>query len=216
LADAFLGVVSLAELLDIAAGTEAAPVRGSGVFVGGRRTPEGDGGTVRVSTLRTREIHTDGGIAPETRDLISAVFVTSAAVVEHVVNEGPVTTYGQNDMALDNWGSVTDWTAKAPVTSRGPSGIGFVNFGAIDRLDVQAQISTFGTGARGFNLDDGTLRHASFESIATHGDGAVGVQVSKPLSLLEISEDLTTEGGEVPDIVEIRRSDDEDLLRAGP
>ena len=82
------------------------------------------------------------------------------------------------------------------MTSNGPSGIGFVNFGEIDRLDVQAPIETFGTGARGFNLYDGSLRHASFASIATHGDGSVGVQVSKPLPILEISGHLTTEGGE--------------------
>ncbi len=129
------------------------------------------------------------------------MFVISAAVVQEVVNEGPVTTYGQNDMVLDNWGEVTNWTAKAPVTSRGPSGIGFVNFGGIDRLDVQAPIETFGTGARGFNLYDGSLRHASFESIATHGDGSVGVQVSKPLPILEISGDLITEGGEGESLV---------------
>lgn len=67
------------------------------------------------------------------------------------------------------------------MTSHGPSGIGFVNFGEIDRLDVQAPIETFGNGARGFNLYDGSLRHASFESIATHGDGSFGVQVSKPM-----------------------------------
>ena len=104
-------------------------------------------------------------------------------------------------MVLDNWGEVANWTAKAPVTSHGPSGIGFVNFGGIDRLDVQAPIETFGTGARGFNLYDGSLRHASFESIATHGDGSVGVQVSKPLPILEISGDLITEGGEGQSLV---------------
>jgi hypothetical protein len=124
------------------------------------------------------------------------VFVISGAVVEEVVSGGPVTTYGQNDMVLDNWGDVKSWTALAPVTSHGPSGIGFVNFGAIGRLDVRASITTTGSGARGFNLFDGSLRHASFDSITTKGDGAIGVQVSKPLPLLEIRQDLRTSGGE--------------------
>ena len=196
-------VVITADLRNIAAGSAEAPIRGGGVFVGGHRTfGAADGGTVQVSTLHTGEIHSDGGIAPGTPDLISGgVFVITAAIVEEVVNEGPVTTHGQNDMVLDNWGEVANWTAKAPVTSHGPSGIGFVNFGGIDRLDVQAPIETFGTGARGFNLYDGSLRHASFESIATHGDGSVGVQVSKPLPILEISGDLTTEGGEGQSLV---------------
>jgi hypothetical protein len=193
------GVTITAELLDIAAGSAEAPVRGSGVFVGGHGNLRGipDGGTVKVSVLRTGEIHTDGGIRAGTPDLISGgVFVLPGAIVDQVLNAGPVTTYGPNDMVLDNWGEVRLWTATAPVTSHGPSGIGFVNFAPIDRLDVQAPIQTFGAGARGFNLYDGSLRHASFKSIATHADGAIGVQVSKPLPILEIAGDLTTEGGQ--------------------
>jgi hypothetical protein len=122
--------------------------------------------------------------------------VISGAIVDQVLNAGPVTTHGSNDMVLDNWGEVRVWTATAPLTSHGPSGIGFVNVGPIDRLDVQAPIQTFGAGARGFNLYDGSLRHASFNSISTHGNGAIGVQVSKPLPILEIAGDLTTEGGQ--------------------
>lgn len=118
-------VVLTAELLDISAGSAARPVRGSGVFVGGHGDWNGapDGGSVQVSTLRTGEVHTDGGIPAGTPDLISAgVFVISGAVVQQVINQGPVTTNGANDMALDNWGAVTTWRAKAPVTSKGPSG----------------------------------------------------------------------------------------------
>src|SRR5207253_1609864 len=121
-----------------------------------------DGGMMRVSTLRTGDVHIDGWIPAATPDLISGgVFVISGAVVDEVLNEGLVTTYGQNDMVLDNWGEVTSWTATAPVTSRGPSGIGFVNFGRLGRLDVQAPVQTFGTGARGFNVYDESLEHAS-------------------------------------------------------
>lgn len=192
-------VVTTADLRGISIGSAGSPVRGSGVFVGGHGDWDGrgDGGTLEVSTLRTGEIHTDGGIPPGTPDLISGgVFVISGAVVEEVVNEGPVTTYGQNDMVLDNWGTVTSWQATAPVTSRGPSGIGFVNFGRLGRLDVRAPVQTFGTGARGFNVYDGSLEHAAFDSITTHGDGSTGVQVSKPLPVLEIRGDLGTEGGE--------------------
>ncbi|WP_234312484.1 hypothetical protein [Streptomyces sp. NRRL F-5065] len=187
-----------AELLGVSAGSAGRPVRGSGVFVGGHgdRGGAADGGTVRVSTLRTGEIHTDGGIAAGTPDLISGgVFVISGAVVDQVLNTGTVTTYGQNDMVLDNWGQVREWTATAPLTSHGPSGIGFVNFGALGSLDVQAPITTHGTGARGFHVYDGSLARASFASIATTGDGSVGVQVSRELPHLEVRGDLTTSGG---------------------
>ncbi|WP_068400757.1 hypothetical protein [Kribbia dieselivorans] len=188
-----------AELLDISAGTAEEPVRGSGVFVGGHGDWNGkaDGGTLTMIQLRTGEIHSDGGIPEGTPDLISGgVFVISGATVEELVSAGPVTTYGQNDMVLDNWGTVGTWAATAAVTSHGPSGIGFVNFGDIDTLDVQAPIVTTGKGARGFNLYDGSLRDARFESIATTGDGSMGIQISKPLGSLTVTGDVTTTGGE--------------------
>lgn len=77
-------VVITAELCGISASSQDAPVRGSGVFIGGHGDWNGapDGGTVRVSTLLTGEIHTDGGIPPGTPDLISGgVFVISGAIV---------------------------------------------------------------------------------------------------------------------------------------
>jgi hypothetical protein len=50
-------------------------------------------------------------------------------------------------------------------------------------------------GARGFNLYDGTFQQASFDAIATSGDGSVDIQVSKELPQLEVRGDLTTSGG---------------------
>ncbi|MEU1487523.1 hypothetical protein [Streptomyces sp. NPDC005752] len=69
-----------AELLCLSAGSADRPVRGSGVFVGGHCDWDGaaDGGAMRVSTLRTGEIHTDGGIPAGTPDVFGAgVFVIS-------------------------------------------------------------------------------------------------------------------------------------------
>lgn len=192
-------VTITADIRGVSAGSARAPIRGCGVFVGGHGDWDGhgDGGVLRVARLETGEIHTHGGIPKGTPDLISGgVFVISGAVVDEVITAGPVTTNGQNDMVLDNWGVVSTWTVTAPVVSNGPSGIGFVNFGDIDRLDVRAPIRTNGRGARGFNLYDGSLREASFESIATTGDGSVGIQVSKPLGSLAVSGDVTTSGGE--------------------
>jgi hypothetical protein len=187
-----------ATLSGIAAGSADSPVRGSGVFVAGHGDWAGqaDGGVVEADVLRTGPVITDGGIEPGTPDLISGgVFVVSGAQVQTVINDGPVTTLGANDMALDNWGTAGSWTARAPVASHGPSGIGFVNFGTLDRLDVQAPLTTHGVGARGFNVYDGTLRTARFHSITTHADGAVGIQVSKDLPVLEVTGSVTTFGG---------------------
>jgi hypothetical protein len=187
-----------ARLTGISAGSVGAPVRGSGVFVAGHGDWAGkeDGGRVEAELLRTGPIVTDGGIELGTPDLISGgVFVVSGAHVEAVINDGPVTTMGPNDMALDNWGDVGTWTARAPVCSYGPSGIGFVQFGTLQRLDVQAPLTTHGLGARGFNVYDGSLASARFQSISTHADGAVGIQVSKDLPVLEITDSVTTFGG---------------------
>lgn len=184
--------VLTAELNDVRVGTSQRPVRGSGIFVGGRA----DGGAVRVSTLCAGETHTDGGIPVGTPDLISGgVSIGAGGIVGDVVTAGSVTTNGAGDMVLDNMGEVTTWTAYGPLTSHGASGVGFVNFGALDRLDVRAPLHTFGAGARGFNFYAGSLRHASFDAIATHGDGAIGVQVTRPLRVLEIAGDLATDGG---------------------
>jgi hypothetical protein len=183
-----------ATLRNISAGGEVTPVRGSGVFAAGSGVA--DGGILVVDELTTGPIVTDGGIAPGAPDVISGgVFLSTGTVAGHVANHGPVSTYGQNDMVLDNWGSVTLWEAHAPLTSYGDSGIGFVNFGDIDTLQVTGPVTTYGTGARGFNLYDGSLKTAEFGGIGTRGDGAVGVQLSRPMGSLTIRGDLVTAGG---------------------
>jgi len=106
-----------------------------------------------------------------------------------------VTTYGANDMVLDNWGLVDRWTADEKITSYGPSGIGFVNFGTVNVLQVNAPIETFGQGARGFNVYAGTVHSAEFERIVTHADGAVGIQVSQSVGEIRVHRGVETYGG---------------------
>lgn len=131
-------VVVTADLRGISAGRDGAPVRGSGVFAGGA---DADGGRLDVSLLETGPVFTDGGIPEGTRDLISGgVFVITGCHVGDVRNRGPVTTFGVNDMALDNWGTVDRWVAEAPITTYGRSGVGFVNFGTTTLLRIVAPI----------------------------------------------------------------------------
>jgi hypothetical protein len=182
-----------ANLLRMGAGREKAPVRGSGIFVSGA---DGEGGGVRIERLETAAVYSDGGIAPGTPDQISGgVFTVYGCHARSVRNHGPVTTYGPNDMVLDNWGEVDLWIAHAPVTSFGPSAIGFVNFGRLKALRCDAPIETFGQGARGFNVYDGTADFAEFDRIVTHGDGAVGIQISKPIGRLRVRNGIETFGG---------------------
>ena len=181
-----------ADLTAISAGRSGAPVQGSGVFVAG--TP--GGGRIVVRRLETGEIHSDGGIAPGTPDRISGgVFTVHGAWVDCVRNVGPVTTYGANDMVLDNWGTVERWQADGKITSYGPSGIGFVNFGDVGFLRVDGMIETFGLGARAFNVYAGTVRDAEFERVVTWADGAVGIQISQPVGRIAVRHGLETHGG---------------------
>ena len=154
------------------------------------------GGRLVAGRLETGAIDSDGGIAPGTPDRITGgVFVVSGAFVESLRNHGPVTTYGPNDMVLDNWGTVDHWIADGKVTSFGASGIGFVNFGTVNLLELNAPIETFGQGSRGFNVYAGTVKSAAFERVITHADGAVGIQISQPVGQIIVRRGIETFGG---------------------
>jgi hypothetical protein len=186
-------VVISANLIGLRAGRAGAPVQGSGIFVSGAG---GAGGRLSVRRLETGAVYSDGGIAAGTPDRITGgVFVVSDAFVDEVRNVGPVSTYGANDMVLDNWGTVGRWTAEDKITSYGPSGIGFVNFGTLGALDVKATIETFGQGSRGFNVYAGTVSTMAFERVVTHADGAVGIQISQPIGEITVSRGIETFGG---------------------
>ena len=186
-------VTITANLRGLSAGRAGAPVRGGGVFVAGAGP---SGGRLLVRLLETGAVHSDGGIAPGTANRIAGgVFTVDGAFVDEVHNLAPVTTYGPNDMVLDNWGVVDRWTADAKVTSFGPSAIGFVNFGTIGTLRALAPIETFGAGARGFNVYAGTVHDAEFERIVTRADGAVGLQISQPVGRIAVRRGIETFGG---------------------
>jgi hypothetical protein len=186
-------VTVTADLVGLSAGRAGAPVRGSGIFVGGA----GDtGGRLVARRLETGAVYSDGGISSGTLDRITGgVFVVSGAYVDSVRNGGPVTTYGPNDMVLDNWGTVDNWIADDKVTSYGPSGVGFVNFGIVNRLQANAAIETFGQGSRGFNVYTGTVNTAEFERVVTHANGAVGIQISQPVGEITVRRGIDTYGG---------------------
>ena len=118
-----------AELEGISAGKEGAPVRGSGVFLSGAGFTAV--GRLRVTRLETGAIFCDGKIRSwYFRSHCRGVLILYGADVDDVRNRGPITTYGTNDMVLDNWGNVDRWIVEQKITSHGPSGIGFVNFGS--------------------------------------------------------------------------------------
>ena len=188
-----------ADISGLSVGRANAPVLGSGIFVGGFGAT---GGTVRIQQLVTGPVYSDGRIEPGTPDLITGgVFVVHGATVDLVNNEGPVTTFGVNDMALDNWGTVDRWVAAGRITTYGASGIGFVNFGVTREIKLASPIETFGLGARGFNVYAGTVEKADFDRIVTYGDGAVGIQISQAIGKIAVANGVETFGGTGPSLV---------------
>jgi hypothetical protein len=193
------GVDITANITGLSAGRYGRPVLGSGVFLAGADTV---GGKLLVQCLETGAVYSNGMIEEGTRDQIAGgVFTVSGAHVAEVRNRGPVTTYGANDMALDNWGVVDRWTASERITTHGASGIGFVNFGVLGALKLKSPIETFGRGARGFNVYSGSVGVADFDRIVTHGDGAVGIQIGARVGRLVVRRGIETFGGTGPSLV---------------
>ncbi|MBH9580540.1 hypothetical protein [Staphylococcus felis] len=180
-----------AEVREVSVGREGEPVNGSGVFVSGT-----DDAKIYSKLITTNNVYTNGLLTQGVANRISGgVFTVTNAYVDRVENKGLTKTYGFNDMVLDNWGYVKEWVVRDEVQSEGTSGIGFVNFGDIDALDIQAPIRTKGTGARGINNYDGTIKKLDLDLIETHGDGAVGIQISKPVGRITVHKDIKTYGG---------------------
>ena len=181
-----------ATLTNITAGRKNAPVFGSGIFISGFSD---NGGFIDLEKLTTGAVYTHGLLPYGTADMITGgVFINYGVNAKEVTNDGEIVTYGANDMVLDNWGKVGNWTANAPITSYGPSGIGFVNFGSAENFTANAPIKTYGLGSRGFNQYDGTVGYIKLKSIETHGDGSIGIQISKPIGKIEIEDNIITHG----------------------
>lgn len=184
-------IVSIS-LFNISIGRKGAPVIGSGLFICGYSER---GGWVKADHISTGDIYSNGMLPYGQANIITgAVFILYGAKVKNLINNGNITTYGTNDMVLDTWGEVDEWIVEGPVTSYGASGVGFVNFGVVHKFEAKAKIETFGTGARGFNQYEGTTLKASFHSIITHGDGAVGMQFSKNVGDIKVKHGITTYG----------------------
>lgn len=177
---------------NISVGRSLAPVLGSGIFISGFGD---DKGLVSIERLTTGGVYSSGLIPQGQPNLITGgIFIVYGATAKEIISNKEVVTYGTNDMALDVWGKVGNWVAKEKVITYGASGIGFVNFGEVNSFKAENSIETYGLGARGFNQYDGTIGDAYFYEIVTAGDGAIGMQISKPVGKITIEKGVVTKG----------------------
>lgn len=177
---------------NISVGVEKAPVIGSGLFFSGFND---EGGRIEIERLTTGNVYSNGMIPTGQPNLITGgIFIVYGAHAKEIISNGVTKTYGTNDMVLDVWGSVDNWTVKDDVVSYGASGIGFVNFGRVSNFRAEKNVITYGLGARGFNQYDGTIDKAYFYQIQTMGDGSIGMQFSKPVGEITLEKGVVTAG----------------------
>ena len=153
--------------------------------------------SVYVSNLEMDDIYSNAMISDNQANTISGgLIILKGVKVESVRNKGSVSTYGVNDMVLDNWGEVDKWIVDSDIISYGPSGISLVNFGTINSFEAKAPIINKKVKEQeASNPYDGYMKSAVFDSIKTFGDGSIGIQISKPMGTLEIKNDIETFGG---------------------
>jgi hypothetical protein len=61
-------------------------------------------------------------------------------------------------------------------------------------IQCRTDLLISGLGARAFNVYEGSVRQGDFDRILTHGDGAVGVQISQPVGRITFRRGIETHG----------------------
>jgi hypothetical protein len=171
-----------ADLTEISTGRPNSPVHGSGIFVSGAGET---GGRLLVRRLETGVIHCDARIAHGTPDRISAgVFPSYGAIVDLVRTHGRVTTYGPNDMALDNWGVVDRWISEEKIAVAGGlsthgSAVAPLDVeGSVESLFLKGGVTTIRWLGLCFQLTQSNLRgeHESYSNFSIRWPGSDGLQ----------------------------------------
>jgi hypothetical protein len=217
-------VVVKADLQGISIGRDGAPVIGSGVFVSGAFPLQVDSanvarfgdilheqstnpsrGSVEVQRLSTGSVYTHGSSVFSRNGAVAgsiAVFDGPSAPIESRLKvNGSVSTAGLTNGGINVYSDLQRLEVEGGITSTGPNGFGVVTWPHVGTIDVAGKLETFGTGSRGFNAYAGEVGVARFGQIVTHGDGAVAVDVFRPVHKLIVEHGIQTSGGTGPSLV---------------
>ncbi|MBY8863412.1 hypothetical protein K7711_43575 [Nocardia sp. CA2R105] len=218
--------VVTADLRGITVGRPNAPVLGSGVAVFGAtgltvptpdNAPVGDvlhqlsqhphSGSVRVSTIDTGALYTDGGLTPvdpSNGNAIvgsAAVLVGAQAPVQTLHVGGQITTTGLTAGATDIFSDVGSMTYDGSVETFGPTGIAIVTWPRIGTLTTKAAVTTHGVGSRGLNAYAGHIDTVRMHDIHTEGAGAPAIDIFASINDLGIDGNVETTGVPGPSLV---------------
>ncbi|MGW6425115.1 hypothetical protein ACWF82_20780 [Nocardia sp. NPDC055053] len=213
-----------ADLRGISVGRPEAPVIGSGVSVFGAApisvpsadgTPIGDvlhqlsehpvSGSLRISTLETGALHTDGGSNPlgsaGAQVGSGAVFVGAQAPIETMRVGGAITTRGLNAGGVDLFSDIKSVTFDGPIETFGPTGIAIVNWPHVGKLTANSSVTTHGLGARGLNVYAGHIDTVRMRDITTNGPGSPAIDVFADIDDLGIDGTVQANGAPGPSLV---------------
>ncbi|MEV5840177.1 hypothetical protein [Nocardia sp. NPDC052112] len=216
--------VITADLRGISVGRPDAPVVGSGVSIFGATpitvptpdgTPIGDvlhdrsqhptSGSVRVSTLETGALHTDGGLNPLGTDRAQvgsgAVFIGAQAPIDRMHVGGPITTRGLNAGGVDLFSDINSVTFDGPIETFGPTGIAIVSWPHVGMLTANGPVTTHGLGARGLNVYAGHIDTVRMHDISTDGPGSPAIDVFADIDDLGVDGRVTANGLPGPSLV---------------
>ena len=112
-------------------------------------------------------------------------------------NYGRITCYGNNEIALYNWGTVERWSVTERIETHGGNGSGLVNAANIGKITFTKEIETFGPGARGFYMFAGVIKDIHFERILTHGNAACAIQFNTYVDRISISNGIEVFGNTI-------------------
>lgn len=167
------------------------PVKGSGVFIAGAGS--GIGGVVIARDVEVNAVHIDTGVMNDSATAAGGVFILADTSIDRLICTGSVVTHGANAIAIENCGRVGDWFIDGNAICHGPDAVSFLNAGQIGRLEVTGSIETFGNGGKACGIY-GPVKSLRAGAIRTHGDAAVGVQITGPLTRLEVRDGIVTTG----------------------
>lgn len=177
---------------DVSIGAPDAPVRGSGIFIGG--TAGLGGGRIRAQHVRMGAVYCDSTLTASETTLISGgTLVLPGTRIVRIESFGPQMTFGANAVPIDNWAEIDEWIVNGDVTTHGPNAIAIVNAGRLGSIAVHGHVETFGDGARACSIY-GPAALISLASVTTHGAGAAGIHLMSEVGRLEVPGGLTIRG----------------------
>ena len=120
------------DIIHFSCGSESQAINGSGLVIFGNDYMEG---TVSCNVISCGHLYTKGDLDKGRSDLIfSALCIGYKTHIKNITNYGRITTYGANETALFNCGTVEKWSITDRIETHGLKSSAFNNGGNIGMI----------------------------------------------------------------------------------